>query len=134
MVDASKRFLYQWDSRQHLEEVLMKISSHFSEMFPRKKRRIAVVVAVVAAAVAVVVEVLDDEFRQFPERQHRLNLNYRMLVLDHPFHQKKETSTFHHSKFSISINLHRQSIILLPYSRDLFVSRKEGHPVEQHCH
>jgi hypothetical protein len=42
----------------------------------------------IVVVVAVVVEVLYDDFQQFQERQHRLNLNYRMFVLDHPLKRK----------------------------------------------
>jgi hypothetical protein len=51
-------------------------------MFQMMKKIVAAVVVVVV--VVAVVEVLYDDFRLFQERQHRLNLNYRMFVLDHP--------------------------------------------------
>ena len=63
----------------------MMVLFHFLHLFQMMKKKIVVVVAaVVAAVVAVVVEVLYDDFRRFQVRQHRLNLNYRMFVLDHP--------------------------------------------------
>jgi hypothetical protein len=51
-----------------------------SQMMRRK------IVVVVAAAV----EVLYDDFQRFQERQHRLNLNHRMFVLDHPLKKRKK--------------------------------------------
>jgi hypothetical protein len=46
------------------------------------RRKIVVVVAAV--------EVLYDDFQRFQERQHRLNLNHRIFVLDHPLKKKKK--------------------------------------------
>jgi len=60
-----------------------KILIHFYVMKIVVVAAVAVVVVGVLI-VLVVVEVLFDDFQQFQERQHQLNLNYRVFVLVHP--------------------------------------------------
>jgi hypothetical protein len=88
LVDALVIYLYHLDLINLmllLLHFLKIILFHFLEMFPMMKKKIVVVVVVVAVG-----EVLYDDFRRFQERQHRLNLNYQMFVLDHPLKKKKK--------------------------------------------